>query len=137
MNLGDFAPGDIIKHWFDTWNSFTGLPENLGGTPAVSVYRQGSTVEDSSGATVTTGYDSVTGLNYVEIDTSADGSFFAAARDFAIVLTTGTLGGQNVAPKVLAQFSISNRMARANVKQVNDVTITGTGVETTDEWRPE
>lgn len=110
--LGDFAPGQTIHHWFHTADP-TGLAVTLGGTPAVRVYKGADTAESSTGITLTVDYDTRTGLQHVAIDTSADATFYATGQNFAIVLTVGTVDGVNVAPKVLAMFSLANRHGAA------------------------
>jgi len=112
MYLGDFVSAAIVRAFFDT-STLGGAPATLGGTPLVRVYKNSDTTESSTGITLTVDYDSRTGLNLVEVDTSD--AFYADASDFSIVLIQGTLSGSNIAPKVLAQFSIANRPLASGV----------------------
>jgi len=104
MSLGDFAPGATIDFAFTT--RFGGVPTTLAGTPAVSVYKDSSLTQSTSGVTLTTDFDNVTGLNHVSIDTSANGTFYAAGSSFQVVITAGTVGGASVVGVVVGDFSI-------------------------------
>jgi len=107
---GDVVAGQVIDFAFDTSDP-TGAPITLGGSVAARVYKRGSASESSAGVSVSVDYDGLTGLHLVTVDTSADGTFYAAGNDFVTVLTVGTVGGINVAPKYLGSFSIANRSA--------------------------
>ena len=107
--LGDFTPSKTIICRFNTHKA-DGTPITLAGTPAVSVYKN-STTESTTGVTLTVDYDSRTGLHHVAIDTSLDGTFYAAGNDFDIVITTGTVDGVSVVGTVVGTFSLSNRSA--------------------------
>jgi len=118
MNLGDIRVGATVGFKFTTRRFSTGAPytfaANAGSPtegPTVSVYKSGSTTESTAGVTLTVDYDSRTGLNAVVIDTSADGSFYAAANDFDVVITAGTVDSVSVVGETVASFSIENRSA--------------------------
>lgn len=107
---------------FNFTTEVNGLPTTLSGTPALSVYKD-STTESTSGITLTVDYDSRTGMNHVVIDTSADGTFYAAGNDFSVVITTGTLGGVSQVGVVVGHFSIPGSSgsveAAVNVGQID------------------
>lgn len=105
---GDIAPSAILDFKFTTKSSTTGTPDTLsGGT--VSVYKDNSTTQSTAGVTLSANFDSVTGLNNVNIDTSADGTFYSGGSNFTAVLTAGTVGGVSAVGYVLGDFSIFNR----------------------------
>lgn len=108
--LGDVAPSSIVDLKFTTVGT-TGVPTQLAGTPVVSVYKDNGTTESTSGVTLTVDFDSRTGLNHVRIDTSADGTFYAAGSNFQVVITAGTVGGSSVVGYVVGQFSVNHRSA--------------------------
>lgn len=110
MYLGDYVLAATIYHKFTTRGT-TGLPTTLAGSPALSVYKTNSTTESTSGITLTVDFDGRTGLNNVAIDLASDGTFYATGCDFAIVITTGTVGGTSVVSETIATFSINNRSA--------------------------
>jgi hypothetical protein len=111
MHLGDITPGAVLDHKFTSTDPATSAPATLSGSPAVSIYKDNSTTQSTSGVTLSVDFDSVTGLNNLRIDTSADGTFYAAGSNFQIVVTTGTAGGTSVVGYVLGTFSIANRSA--------------------------
>ncbi len=107
MYHGDFLAGDTVDLKFTTRDA--GVPFTLAGSPAISVYKANSTTQSTAGVTLTVDFDSVTGLNHVRITTSSDATFYAAASDFQVVITTGTVNGNSVVGEVVASFSIANR----------------------------
>lgn len=107
---GDIAVSQILYFNFTTVDN-TGLPTVLTGTPALSVYKDDNTTESTAGVTLSASIDSRTGLNNVKIDTSADGTFYAAGHDFTVVITAGTVGGVSVVGYEVGSFSINNRSA--------------------------
>jgi hypothetical protein len=106
--LDDFTPGSVVRFTFTTVNS-SGAPTQLAGSPAVSVYKDGSTTESTTGVTLTVDFDARTGLNLVTIDTSTDGTFYSGGSDFHVVITAGTVGGTSVNGYSIGQFSLNNR----------------------------
>lgn len=112
VDLGDFNVSDTIDFKFTT-RGVSGAPVTLAGSPAVSVYKGNSTTQSTAGVTLTVDFDGVTGLNHVRITTSSDGTFYAAATDFQVVITTGTVESISVAGEIVASFSLSNRPLNA------------------------
>lgn len=110
-HLGDFDASAVIYGKFTTYRPSTGASFTLGGTPALSVYKDNSTTQSTTGVTLTADFDSVTGLNHFAIDTSADGTFYAAGSFFDIVITTGTVDGVSVVGSVVASFTIRKNSA--------------------------
>lgn len=107
--FGNVAPAQIIDAKFTTVDS-TGAPATLSGSPVVKCYKGNSTTtEVTTGVTLSVDFDGVTGLNNLRIDTSADGTFYAAGSDIACIITTGTSGGVSVVGYVPLQFAIRNR----------------------------
>lgn len=109
--LGDFALSQILNTKFLTTAFATGLPSTLGGTPAVSIYKDDGTTESITGVTLGIDFDSRTGLNNVKVDLSSDLTFYAAGHDYQIVLTAGTVAGDSRVGLVIVEFSINNRTA--------------------------
>lgn len=122
---GDFTPGKTVRLRFNTHQS-DGTPITLAGTPAISVYK-GSTTESTAGVSLTVDYDSRTGLHDVVIDTSADGTFYAAGNDFAVVITTGTVDSVSVVGTVVGSFSLSNRSALRPTTADRTLDVSATG----------
>src|SRR4051812_21073340 len=102
-NLGDFDASAVIYGKFTTTAAATGAPTTLAGTPALSVYKDNSVTQSTTGVTLTVDFDSVTGLQHFTIDTSADGTFYSAGSFFDIVITTGTVGGTSAVGYTVGQ----------------------------------
>jgi len=107
MYLGDFPLGQQIPFWFNSHKFSDASMITLAGSPVLSVYKQGSTTETTTGPSLSVDYDSRPGMHYVTIDTTD--AFYVAGCDYAVVLTTGTVDGVGQVGEVLAQFSIRNR----------------------------
>lgn len=105
-HLGDFDASAVIYGKFTTYRPSTGAAFTLGGTPALSVYKDNSVTQSTTGVTLTADFDTVTGLNHFAIDTSADGTFYSAGSFFDIVITTGTVDSVSVVGAVVASFTI-------------------------------
>ena len=105
-HLGDYDASTIIYDKFSTYQPSTGATFTLAGSPAIAVYKDASTTESTSGVTLTTNFDSRTGLNHLAIDTSSDGTFYSAGSFFNAVLTAGTVDSVSVAGSAIASFTI-------------------------------
>lgn len=110
-SLGDFDTSAVIYGKFTTYRPSTGAPFTLAGTPALSVYKDNSTTQSTSGVTLTVDFDSVTGLNHYAIDTSADGTFYSAGSFFDIVITTGTVDSVSAVGTVVGKFTLRKTSA--------------------------
>jgi hypothetical protein len=107
LYLGDFNPGDTVRFLWNS-NSSTGASITRATNGTISVYQNLDTTQSTSGVTDTEDFDSLTGVHAVAIDTSSDGTFYAAGRDFAVVLSGASIDGETV-NAVIAQFSLRNR----------------------------
>lgn len=128
---GDFAPGSTVEGYFNTRDT-DGVPITLAGTPALRVYKGSSTTEDDSGITLTVDFDSCTGLHYWAVDTSTDGTFYAAGANFAVVLTAGTVDSVSVVGVVVGEFSLNNRSALRPTTAGRTLTIESDGMAHAD-----
>jgi hypothetical protein len=124
----EYGPGDTIDHYFHTFSA--GVLTTLGGSPVLSVYKQNNTTEDTAGVTLAVDFDGRTGLNHVRIDTS--GAFYVPGADYAIVITTGTIGSTSVAGSVVATFSLSDAKHAQSAVVVGTVDTTGFTPTTTE-----
>lgn len=104
--LGDFKTGSTIDTLFNTMTS-TGLPFTLAGTPAISVYKDGSKSQTTEGVTLSVDFDGMTGMHYVSVITTDN--FYATGQDYKIVLTAGSVNSESVVGYVVGSFSIHNR----------------------------
>lgn len=106
-HYGDYAPATVLYFMFTTYRPSTGAAYTLAGTPVVRVYKNGSTTQHTTTYSVTADFDTITGLNYFTIDTSADGTFYAAGGQFSCVLEAGTVDSVSVVGTVVATFSLN------------------------------
>lgn len=110
-HLGDFDTSAVVYGKFTTFRPSTGAPFTLGGTPALSVYKDNSATQSTTGVTLTVDFDSVTGLHHFAIDTSSDGTFYAAGSFFDVVITTGTVDSVSVVGTVVGGFTLRKNSA--------------------------
>ena len=110
-NLGDFDTSAVIYGKFTTYRPSTGASFTLGGSPVISVYKDNSVTQSTTGVTLTADFDGVTGLNHFAIDTSADGTFYSAGSFFDIVITTGTVDSVSVTGSCVGQFTLRKTSA--------------------------
>jgi len=136
---GDYNPGAVLYFNFTSLDTSVSppVPYTLaGGT--VSIYKNDSLTQTTTGVTLSVDHDGITGLNNVKIDTGADGTYFAASNHFQAILTAGTVNGVPVAGYVLESFSLQAGMAATLATLATNMTtvlarfgsITGTGVNT-------
>lgn len=125
--LGDYDASAVIYNKFTTFRPSTGASYTLAGSPAISVYKDNSTTQSTAGVTLTTDFDSVTGLNHYAIDTSADGTFYSAGSFFDIVITAGTVDSVSVVGAVVAGFTIrkNSSLKPTTAGRTLDVSTTG------------
>lgn len=110
-HLGDFDTSAVVYGKFTTFRPSTGAPYTLAGTPALSVYKDNSTTQSTTGVTLTADFDTVTGLNHFAIDTSADGTFYSSGSFFDIVVTTGTVDSVSAIGMVVGSFTLRKNSA--------------------------
>lgn len=108
-HLGDYDTSAVIYGKFTTFRPSTGAAYTLGGTPALSVYKDNNTTQTTTGVTLTADFDGVTGLNHFAIDTSD--AFYAAGSFFDIVITTGTVDSVSVVGAVVGSFTLRKTSA--------------------------
>lgn len=118
--FGDFTANSTVNIYFTT-NAATGAsvaPSTGFESADVRLYKDGSSTERSSqsGWTMTSPFDSITGLHLLAIDLSdnTDAGFYAIGHDYVAVLSpdTETVDSQVVA-FVIGRFSIQNRYVRS------------------------
>lgn len=110
MITGDYQNGAVVYGKFTTRDG-SGAPATLSGSPALTIFKDDDTSGSMAGVTLTPDFASITGLNQVKVDTSADGSFYAAGHDFDVVITAGTVGGDSVVGFVVGRFSLAKATA--------------------------
>ena len=105
MSVRDVTLEETFDIKFTTTAAATGAPTQLAGSPVISAYPGNSTTQLTAGITLTVDFDAVTGLNNVRVvATAANG--YASATDYALVITTGTVGGTSAVGYVVGHFTI-------------------------------
>ena len=122
---GDFNLGATVRFM---WNTFAIAGESItrASNGTISVYKNGNTAQSTAGVTDTEDFDGLTGVHYVAIDTSADGTFYSTGSDFSVVLSGATVDGKSI-NAVLAEFSIENRSALRPTVAGRTLDVTSTG----------
>lgn len=105
--LGDYILGDQVTF---KWSTFTKDGQSVTLTSGDIVVYKGDDPNDStsSGVSVSTNFDSLTGVHQILIDTGDSGGFYESGLDYAVVLDDGVIDGNSV-NATLANFSIENR----------------------------
>ena len=138
---GDRAPGSII---WDTFNTFTSTTGSLGtlSNGVLSVYKDGSDVQTSTGTSLTMNADGITGFNRLHVDTS-DSSAYTSNADYSVILSAGSVGTTSAAGLIVTTFSLgksnlgfvggsavqqSGGMLTVNVNDKTSFTLSAAGV---------
>jgi hypothetical protein len=130
--LGDYAPGDTVDFNFNTSQFSTGAPFTLADTPSLICYKGSSDVGDTSGITLDVDFDGLTGLHHATIDTSSDGTFYAAGSQIEVVIAAGEVDSISVIGKVIGRFTLRAQASLypTTAGRTLDVTATGaTGID--------
>jgi hypothetical protein len=106
--LGDFPLNSTFDFKFNTHKA-DGTPITLAGTPVISVYKDNSTTQTTTGPTLTVDFDSLTGLHNVRM--VCTDAFYATGCCYQAVITTGTVDSVSVIGTVVAEWSIEKRSA--------------------------
>lgn len=125
--VGDYAPGDTVDCNFGTVRPSTGASFTLAGTPAISVYKDNSTTESTTGVTLTADLDSRTGLNHVRVTTGSDGTFYSAGSYFEAVITTGTVDSISVVGQPVCAFTLNKVSALRPTTAARTLDVASTG----------
>lgn len=113
--VGDYAEDYATLNLKFTSYSTAWVPVALAGTPVVKVYAANETgTEVTTGITLSVDFDGVVGLNNVLIDLSS-AAFYAVAKDYHVIITTGTIDGVSAVGTVIGSFSIENRFVEVDV----------------------
>ena len=117
--MRDITLEDTFYQLFTTRAFATGIPGTLGGTPVVSAYENDSLTQITAGITLGVDHDTVTGLNLLTVvATAANG--YENGKDYALVITTGTVDSVSVVGEVVAEFSIGRSAAAVDLANGTD-----------------
>lgn len=111
---GDIAYGQVLNFKYTTRDA-TGTPSTLSGGNLLVIYRDNSTSDFSQGLSLTTDFDSVVGLNNVQVATASGSTVFLEGHDYQVVHRAGQISNITIAGEVVGEFSVSNRFGGALV----------------------
>jgi hypothetical protein len=123
--FGDIALGSTIDTKFCTVTT-TGAPTTLSGVPVISAYPDNSTTQLTAGITLTVDFDGVTGYNNIRV-VATSGNGYLTATNYALTITTGTVGGTSVVGYTPADFSIENRSCLRPTVAARTLDVSATG----------
>lgn len=101
-HAGDFPASGVVYVPFDSFAASTGAPSAVTNFAAgdIQIYKDGGTTQRSSsaGITVTTSFDTNTGLQMIAIDTSdnTDAGFYAAGHEYQVAVADITVDAQTL-----------------------------------------
>lgn len=117
--LGDFAEDATVRIPLTTHAKTGGAiaPSSAFEAADFRIYKNGSATEKATtnGVTITSPFDSVTGLHVLEVDTAnntGDDGFWTTAADYWVVLSPDETVDSETVVAVVATFSIQNRYMR-------------------------
>ena len=117
--MRDITLGDTFYHIFTTRSFSTGIPTTLAGTPVISAYEDSSTTQITAGVSLGVDHDSVTGLNLITV-VATSGNGFESGKNYALVITTGTVGGVSVVGETVCNFTIESSAAAGDLANGTD-----------------
>ena len=129
MHLGDYDFGSTVFTKFTTVNS-SGAPVAL-SSAGITVYRDGSTVPDTTGVALTASFNGVTGLNHVTISMSTTG-IYSSAGTFVAVISSGA-ASETLTGYVVGQWTIRAKRPTDWARLYNSTTavaLSGTTIST-------
>lgn len=112
--LGDFVEDATVNIYFTTHDADTGAPiapSSAFEDADVKIYKNGSASEKLTvnGLTMTSPFDTITGLHLLAIDTSndtGDAGFWVAGGEYSVILSPDETVDGSAVVKVIASFSI-------------------------------
>jgi hypothetical protein len=118
--LGDYADDSTVRIFFTTNDGSGGAvaPSTAFEAADIVIYKNNSATQKATtnGITMTSPFDTVTGLHLVEIDCSndtGDAGFWATGNDYSVVLSPDETVDSQTVVAAIAQFSIENRVVSA------------------------
>ena len=124
--MTDYALGTTIYLFFTTRAFSTGVPTTLSGSPVLSVLEENNATPITSGVSISVDRASVTGLNQATI-VATGGNGFEAGKEYALYISTGTVGGVSVVGEVVGGFTIEKASALRPTTAGRTLDVTATG----------
>ena len=106
--LGDFNLSTVLYTKFTMVNG-SGVPTTLGDSPTFGFYQDANVTLFTAGVTVTGDFNSMTGLNHLQMTVTTSATGIAAGSSYQLVIATGSVSGISVKGYPIAEFSILTR----------------------------
>jgi len=114
---GNVQPGATITLPWSTNDASGGsITTTLG---SIRVYKNDDLTQSTAGVTLSTDFDSVTGLHLITIDTSVDTTFYAMGNMYHVVLTGATIDSQTSLNHAIGSFAIGEMVGVSDTAQDN------------------
>jgi hypothetical protein len=126
-HLGDYDPTTAIFDKFTTFRPSTGAPFLLAGTPSLVAWKDNSVTSSTAGLSLTASFGGITGSNHYTVDTSADGTFYAAGSFFSIMIAAGTVDSVSVVGAHVGSFTLRKDSALKPTAAARTLDVTATG----------
>lgn len=124
--LGDFEPSALLYTKFTTVNA-SGLPTTLGDAPTFGFYKDAAVTLFTAGVTVTTDFNSMTGLNHLQMTVTTSATGIVAGSSYQLVIATGSVSGVSMKGYVVGEFSILTRSPLRPTTTGRTIDISATG----------
>lgn len=125
--IRDYLEDSTVRIFFTTNDRSGGAiaPSSPFEAADVRIYKDGSATEKTTanGLTMTSPFDTVTGLHLLEIDTSndtGDAGFWTTGADYTVILTPDETIDTKTVVSVLGQFSLENSLAALILALLDD-----------------
>src|SRR3990167_5436080 len=117
--MRDITLEATFYQYFSTRAFATGVPTTLAGTPVISAYEDDNLTQITAGVSLTVDFDGVAGLHLVTV-VATSGNGFESGKSYALVITTGTVGGVSVVGEVVGEFTIGQSAAAVDLANATD-----------------
>lgn len=106
--VGDYRVGKTFYHRFTTANA-SGVPTTLGNTPSCEYYVDGGTTAFTGGLTLTTDFNTKTGLNSLQVIATTSCTGIASGKNISVQVAAGTVSGISLVGYPVIEYSLENR----------------------------
>lgn len=87
----------------------SGLPTTLGDSPTFGFYQDANVTLFAAGVTVTSDFNSTTGLNHLQLTVTTSATGIVAGSSYQLVIATGSVSGVTMKGYVIGEFSVLTR----------------------------
>ena len=129
--VGDYNLATTFHHRITTVNG-SGVPTTLGNTPSAQYYVDGGTTAFTAGLTLTADFNSVVGLNSIEVICTSSATGLTSGVNVSVQVAAGTVSGVSVVGYPIIEYSITRRSPLRPATANRTVLISSTGYAAID-----